>query len=702
MEKYIKTSRIVSLALIFALLLSVYGLTLYRIQAIDSEAILSDTSNLTASTVTVYAARGSILDRYGVLLVSDRTVYDVRIDRNRLLKTDDPNGIILKLINACRQYGVEYNDIFPVTTTAPFEYRADATSTQKSWMRAYFTYFKSSLNVKDTENPDVSATQLISWMREHYGIDYTVAAEDARRIMGVRYGLEMQAVNNSEYMFANDIPAEFLTFVSEQNLPAVSILSHSEREYHTEYAAHLLGYLGAMDKDEVEKYEALGYPRNATVGKTGVEAAFEEYLHGTDGSVTVYTDETGAVNDVVENKPAKAGSNVYLTISLSLQKAAEDALRNAISQMNDTRVEQAQEKAREENTTYVEPELAEGGAVVVMDVRTGEVLALANYPSFNLATFYEDYSVNASNPLHPFNNRALNGLYEPGSTYKPVTAFAALRSHTIAPDTTILDESVFREYAEQGYSPHCWIYPGSHGSINVVQALEKSCNYFFWSVADKMGITRIAETARLFGLGSPTGIELGDSSGTVASRESKQEQQNEGWWAADTLLACIGQSINRFTPIQLANYAATIANGGTHYNATVLRSVSSFDYTNVFIRRTPSVESVIDDSEGYIPLLQQGMRAVAKTGTAAQALSNYQVPVAAKTGTVQQDNSAVNDGVFICYAPADDPEIAIAVVVEKGGSGSALISIAKDVMDTYFAGTSQSVSTVSPDNSLLK
>ncbi len=701
MEKYIKPSRVALMALLMAAIIAVYGLTLYRIQAIDTKAIL-DESDLTATTYTVAAARGSVLDRNGELLVSDRTVYDVSISRSQLLSSEDPNGTILKLIRACDQYGVEYNDSFPVTMTAPFEYYANATQTQQNWLKRYFDFFPNGLQIEDPENPDVSATELTSWMRTHYKIDYTVPAEDARRIMGVRWELEMRAIiNTDDYVFASDIPPEFLSFISEQNLSSVSILTRSVREYHTTYAAHILGYLGAMDREEYdEKYKDLGYPFNATIGKTGVEAAFEEYLHGTDGVVTVYTDPSGAVNDMEVVTEARAGSNVYLSISLPLQKSAEDALRYSIEEMNRARVQEAMEKAEEENTTYEEPELARGGAIVVMDVNTGEVLALASYPTFNIATFRADYNENNANPLSPLLNRATQGLYNPGSTFKMVTAFAALRGNTISPQDTIYDASQFTKYPD--YQPVCWVYPGSHGSINVVQALEKSCNYFFYTVADRMGITRIAESARLFGLGSHTGIEIGDKEGEVASIELKREKLGEGWWDADTLLACIGQGLNRFTPIELANYVATIANGGTHYNATILKSVASFDYSSVFVRQRPSVESVIDDEGGYIPVLQQGMRAVAQTGTASSQLSGYQVPVAAKTGTVQNDRSAMNDGVFVCYAPADKPEIAIAVVVEKGGSGAALITIAKDVLNTYFAGTSSYITTVQPDNSLLK
>ena len=701
MDKFIKPSRMIALALIMAILLSVYALTLYRIQALDSQALLDDATELTATNSTVYAARGSLLDRNGVLLASDRTVYDVKIDRSQLLKTDEPNSIILTLIGVCAKYSVKYNDPFPVTTAAPFEYYVDATSTQKSWLRSYFKYFTNSLDIKDPDNPDVPATDLISWMRDHYKIPYTTTSEDARKIIGVRYGLEMQVINYSDYVFASDVSDELVSYLSEQNIPCVSIVTRSEREYHTPYASHLIGYIGSMSADEYnDRYKALDYPYNAKIGKTGAEAAFEEYLHGADGEITTYRDPSGAVTDVEVKKEAKAGSNVYLTIDIQLQQVAENALASTIAQMNMDREDEAREKAEKEGTVYEEPDYATGGAAVMLDVKTGEVLALASYPTFDLNTFYDQYTALNNDPLKPLVNRATQGTYNPGSTFKMVTAYAALSNHTISTRTTIHDDSKFTKYPD--YQPRCWISPGSHGTINVVQALEKSCNYFFYTVADNMGITKIADTAKLFGFGDHTGIEIGDSTGTVASIESKRELQDEGWWDADTLIACIGQGLNLFTPIQIANYVATIANGGTRYFTTVLRNITSYDYSDVIMRRAPQVAGVIDDPEGYIPVLQQGMKAVAKTGTAANALSNYPIPVAAKTGTVQSDTSKINDGVFVCYAPANDPQIAISVVVQKGGSGAALITIAKDLMDAYFADTASTDVSAPTDNSLLK
>ncbi len=712
MDKTIKTSRVVIMALLMALLLTVYILTLYRIEALDAGAILDEAENLTSATGVVRAARGSILDRNGVLLVSDREVHDVSIDRKTLLKETAPNDTVLKLINAARRFDVAYQDNFPVTSTAPFEFDAYASASQKVRMERYYEYFENTLSSYfdrdldlEAENAGLTATELISWMRLHYGIPYSVPAEDARRIIGVRWELEIQAiVGTSEYIFARDVPDDFLGYVSEQHLPSVEIGTRSEREYHTPYAAHLLGAVGAMSREQYDsKYKDKGYPLDSQVGLTGAEEAFEEYLHGFEGSETVYRDSTGAIANVEETAPAIAGNNVFLSIDIDLQAATETALESSIVEINDERIEKAKAETPP-NERYEEPELARGGAAVMMDVNTGEVLALASYPTYDLSSYYDNFAALSTDSVNaPLVNRALTGTYNPGSTFKMVSAYAALSSGTITPYTNIVCEGKFMEYADVNYTPSCWIWPnGTHGSLDVVGALENSCNFFFYTVADKMGITKIAETARLFGFGEHSGIEISDAVGRVASRELKRELLNEGWWAADTLISAIGQGLNEFTPIQMADYVSTIANGGVLYNATVLRSVSSFNYSDVIYRKEPSVRRVIEDEDGYIPILQQGMRAVATTGTAASALANYKIPVAAKTGTVQSDTSAINDGVFVCYAPADDPEIAIAVVVQKGGSGAALISIAQAMMDAYFSDSTYTAQSAYTEDSLLK
>jgi len=674
----IRTSRIVIIFIVLAALVTVCGSTLYKLQVMEGEQYLEDSTGSLATTATVNAARGSILDCNGNLLVSDRTVYNIRISRAQLLKEDDPNSIVLSIINAAKKYGVEYGDSFPVTKSGPFAYAADMTSTQSSRLADYRKYFK----LKD----DISAPDFIAWLRNHYGISYTTTAEDARAVIGVRYELELRAIINiSDYTFASGVGVDFITYVSEQHYACVSVEPSSVREYHTKYAAHLLGNIGRMSAAQYEQYKALGYSMNASVGQSGAESAFEQYLHGTDGVVTTYTDASGAVTNVVTEKEAQAGDNVYLTADISLQAVAEESLADRIAAMNAARTE-GQEKA-------------EAGAVVVMDVKTAGVKVLASYPTYDPATYSSNYAALSADERNPLFDRATDGTYNPGSTFKMVTAMAGLKTGTITPSTTFTCTGKFTKYND--YQPKCWVYPGNHGTLNVVGALENSCNFFFFSLGDSLGADAIADWASRFGLGQNTGIEIGDSAGILYTPEYKQNVMKEGWWAADTLLVSIGQGNNMFTPLQIANYVSTIANGGTLYSATVLDRVVSHDYSSVVLRKTPTVRSIIDDSDGSIGVVQAGMKAVAATGTASSAFKDYPIPVAAKTGTVQSDTATMNTGVFVCYAPADDPQIAIAVVVEKGGSGSALTSIAKDILDAYFS-TSTYVPATPSENTLTK
>jgi penicillin-binding protein 2 len=691
MEKVIKTSRITVIYLVIALFVVIYSTVLYKLQFVDVDEDQAAVAGSTATTTAVSAARGSILDRNGVLLVSDRAVYNITISRSVLINQENPNEIVLKLIKAATQYGVNYTDTFPVTMSAPFAFSASQTSTQQSRLSSYLSYKPFNLD----EN--ISAPELISWMRDHYGIDYTLTAEEARLIIGIRYELEIRAiVNTTDYVFASDVDVDFVTYLLEQNLPGVNIESSSQREYYTKYAAHVLGNIGSMSGTEYQDtYKEQGYSYNALVGRSGVEYAFESYLHGTDGSITTYTDSNNAVTDVVVNSQAQAGDNVYLTIDIALQQVAEDALASTITQMNTERETSNATAASESD----KQELAEGGAVVVIDVNSGEVLVNASYPTFDLANFNANYSTLIEDSLKPMWNRATQGTYNPGSTFKMVTALAALNSGLITQYTTINDEGKYTKYPS--FQPNCWIYPGNHGLLNVVGALENSCNYFFYWLGDHLDISDIAAMASEFGLGSKTGIEIGEQAGVLATREYKKETLNEGWWTADTLMAAIGQSYNSFTPIQIANYIAAIANGGTLYSTSILKYVTSSDYSDIILRKEPEILNVIDDSNGYFSVIQSGMRAVATTGTAASIFKNYDIKVAAKTGTVQSDLSSTNNGVFVCYAPADDPQIAIAVVVEKGGSGSALANIAKSILTEYFSSDNIST-TIYSDNSLIK
>jgi penicillin-binding protein 2 len=690
MQKFYKPSRVAVIFVIMAILLTLYMTTLYKLQIYDTNAkenalLARDTST---QTVTLTADRGDILDRNGIVLVSTRPAYNVTLSYDTLRGRDDYNKILLDLIHTAVDNGVPYNDTFPVTTGAPFTYLSDMTDAQKSNLSAYLKYFK----YFDMDS-NISASDLIVKMKEHYGIDYTTNIADARLIIGIRYEMELRAVKSlNPYVFANDVGIDFLTLVKTKHLPGVNIETSAKRVYHTTYAAHILGYTAKMDSGEyTDKYKALGYAFNSIVGKDGAEKAFEQYLHGTDGSQVITKSDNGTVMDVNTTKEPSPGENVFLSIDIGLQAVCEDSLAARIDMIN-----AGPDRTDEDRVT--------GGAVVVTDVNTGEVLASCSYPTYDLSNILNNYTDLMNNSSHPLFDRATMGTYLPGSTFKMVTALAGLRKGTITATTTINDTGVFTKYANVGFTASCWIYNQTghgHGLENVVTALRDSCNFFFYTVGDNTGLPDINKAATDFGLGSKTGIELPESTGVLADKEWKAAHTKEPYWSSgDTVVTSIGQGYNAFTPIQLADYVATIANGGTRYALTILDNVRSADFSSVVQKPEPRVLGTIQEAS-YLRLLQQGMQEVASVGTASTVFGKYPVKVAAKTGTVQTGgtNAKLNNGIFVCYAPADNPQIAISLVVEKGTSGSNIMLIARDIMDYYFH--SDVKISVATDNTIL-
>lgn len=661
-----------------AVLLTIYVSALYKLQIYDARPVVQELypRKTLRRTETLVAARGDIYDRNGVLLASGRPAYNISVNREALLSASNTNSIIQSLVYTAMDAEIQYVDTLPITRGAPFTYIYNMTASQRNRLDKYFEYFSSELD------PNISESDLLSWMRGHYGIDYTVGISEARLIIGVRYELEIRAIirNLSPYVFASDVSPEFVSLIEERGYSGVNIEIDYIREYYTSYAAHLLGYIGQMSPAQLAEYTLLDYPMDALVGQTGAELAFESLLHGVDGEQTIYyASDTGTVTNVEIKKEPEPGKNVYLTMDIGLQMTVEDILRAYIDSTN-TEIEADKNKIT-------------GGAATVIDVRTGEVLASATYPTFDRATLSENFNYLKSDPTKPLLNRAAQGAYNPGSTFKMVTAFQGLREGIIGRWTEIDDVGKYDKYPS--YQPTCWIYPSTghgHGPLNVVQAIQQSCNYFFISVADRLQLGLDAEfagdalalAASEFGLGLKTGIEIPETTGVLSTPEFKRKVLNEGWWRADTMMTAFGQGHNQFTPLQLANYAATIANGGTRYSLTLLRKIKSPDLSELIYTHKPEAAHIIEETE-YIEILQEGMRAVTRTGgTAASAFNDYSVRVAAKTGTVQLDANDINNGVFVCYAPADNPEIAISVVIEQGVSGGTIMVIARNIMDYYF------------------
>lgn len=672
MERPIRTGRIAALAVILAVLLVIFLVALYKLQIVEGNAYYEESRNTVASTQRVKAARGNILDRYGRVLVSNTSCNNLVFNVDDLFDQDDPNAVLLQMVHAVWTCGDTYTDELPVTMSPPFEY-TEMNATQSTQLKGYLKYVGL--------DEDASAVELMSILREKFEIDNNYSAGDMRIIAGLRYSIKTRYIDGlylPDYTFVEAASMELISSLMENGVSGFDVTVDYQRQYNTNLAAHLLGYTGLMDAKDYEVYGPLGYSMDATVGKEGAEYAFEKYLHGTDGEAIVTKNAGGTVTGTIYTEEPEPGNNVYLTIDLDLQSAAETALANGIENMQAS-------QAQNGNTSS---DVASGGAVVAVDVKTGEPLALASYPTYDLSTMFENYEALSTDETKPLWNRALFGLYSPGSTFKPCTAIAGLTEGVINTGSTITCNGIFTKYEDADYAPQCWIYSSgaTHGADNVTEAIRDSCNIFFYTVGDSMNVDTLARYAAAFGLGESTGIELPEDTGQMATQKLKQEKYNEEWYLGDSLQAAIGQSISLFTPLQLAEYCATIANGGTRRSASILKSVRSYDYTEQVYEAEHEVLSTVETSDYNWAAVQRGMYLVANdpSGSAYQTFGTYQIPVAAKTGTAQLGENQVNNAIFICYAPYDDPQIAVAVVVEHGVAGSAVASIARDVLDAYF------------------
>ncbi len=666
--------RAVILLLIVALILSFFGMQLYAMQVIDSEAKGDNVTTYITKT-TVRAARGEILDTNGNKLVGNRSSYNLQFNHYVILKSDDPNGSLLKLVQLCRELGIEYEDNFPISKERPFTY------TLGDYNSAWQGYFQDFLKSRGNLDSDITAQLLIEALRESYYIPEDWSDEDARLVLGLRYELSLRngVTNLPNYVFIEDVSEDVMSAVLELSTPGLTVESSTVREYYTDYAAHVLGYIAPMNSDQLELYP--DYPMDALVGQDGFELAFEEYLHGTDGIRVDYTTKDGTVVKSYYEVEPKSGNNVEVSIDLLMQMAAEDELADTIEMLRDP----------EQNTDPDGDGLdVQGGAVVAMDIKTGQVLVCASYPTYDLSTLFTNYNEIVNTQYSPLLNRALMATYPPGSTYKMAMVVAGIDSEIINSQTQITDLGVYTEY--EGFEANCLQYTKHgtvHGSINCMEALKVSCNYFFYELADKMYISDIDKTAKGLGLGEPTGVELYEYVGRRANAQTKAElfagTDQAGWYAADQIMTGIGQSYNSFTPMQLVVYASTLCNQGTRYKATFLNKVVSSDYRTLILENKKQIMSTMEISDEAYEAYTTGMEMVTGEvgGTGYSAFSNYPVKVAAKTGTAEVTGGSPN-GAFLCYAPADDPQIAIVVYGERSNSGSRLANVAKAILDVYF------------------
>lgn len=642
----------------FCAFLVLFFAVLYDAQVVhgSENRARSITSNTASETVT--ASRGIITDRNGKVLVSNRLAYTLVVDKSSFGKDEAAlNDAIWQLIQLCQEQGVTWNDTLPMTTGSSPQL------TSKSLNESFREY------LDDNKLPtDGGSAEVLASMRKLYKVDDSYTDAQARLIVGVRYELD----GRSSYTFAEDVSTELLGRITDGKYRGVTIKTAAARVYNTKLAAHILGTVGAIWQEEWRSDESTGYVgyadkgynMNDLVGKDGVEKAFEEYLHGKDGKRLITTDENGKITGELYTREPQPGGTVALTIDIDLQQVVEDTLASTIQGMID----------KDSNER--------GGAAAVIQVGTGEVLAMASYPTYDLETFNQDYDELVKDERLPMFNRATQGVYAPGSTFKLCTSVAALEEGIITPSTIIEDKGIYTYYVDP--QPMCWIWRQAHtthGRINVSQAIVDSCNYFYYEVGRLTGIKKLDEYATAFGLGQSTGIEIGDVSGVLASPEWAEAHDRE-WTDGQTITAAIGQSYNLFTPLQLANYVATLVSGGEHYEAHLLKNVKSYDNSRVIDVYGKGPLNDLNISDSTMAAVTKGMHDLTYDSLRS-AFSRCVVEAGAKTGSAQVGTDIAN-GTFVAYAPYDDPEIAIAIVVEKGGSGSLLANAAVDIINAWF------------------
>ena len=672
------------MAVLFTVLMIVYLVFLYKLQIVEGEIYYNRSSELTSTERTVTAARGNILDRYGRVLVSNAECYNIKIDTEKLFANEDPNSVILELINMVSGYGDSYTDDLPITKAPPFEYDPNMTEIQRTMLKAYF--------VRQGLPEDCSAIELMSYMRTRYEIDNSYSAEEMRVIAGVRYSINVRyAINTADYIFVQDASMKLITSIMENKLTGIEVERAYVRQYSTEYAAHILGYTGLMTQEEFEKYSLLNYSTDATVGKDGVEYAFENYLHGQDGKVIETRTASGTIVSTVYTKEPVPGNHVYLTIDSVLQEQVERILNRGVNIMiENVQQERAEGLARGDYDPNMKDEIT-GAAAVVVDVNTGEPLALASWPTYDVTTIIENYQELLETPNAPLFNRALMGAYAPGSAFKPCTSIAALSKGIINTEYKVKCQGVFTKYSAEGYAPECWIWNSTkehltHPEENVTDALRDSCNYFFYTIGNDLGVDDMGEYAHAFGLGVSTGIELVETIGNMSNRQNHMDYQGTEWRIGDTLQAAIGQSDSIFSPLQIAEYCATIANKGTRYSASILKYIRNYDYSEKLYEREPEVLSVVESADYNWAAVHEGMWKVLNdyiNAANVEVWASCPWRVAGKTGTAQKGEGIRNDGIFICFAPYSKPEVAIAVVVERGGAGANTEFMARQIMDAY-------------------
>ena len=651
---------------------------LFNLQIVHGAEYREQSNTRLTRETTLEAQRGTIMDKSGNVLVSSEMKFELELYKTKI---DDAtlNQSILNIIAVLEKYGVSYPDSFPITIN-PYGFKLEGEDLV-DWLDYY--------GIKE----NATAEEAFNEFKDKYEITNTDVVE-ARKIMCIRYEITTKGYSSTRALtIAKDIPREAVAEFSENNskYPGVNIVVTPETKYTMgSLAANVLGYTSTISAEEYKEKKDT-YDQDDIIGKTGIEYVFEEYLKGQDGVKQIDMAVDGTITAEYTAKEAVAGSDIILTIDANLQQVAEQALAENMQKIRAGGFGKAYNVISE--------------SCVVMNVKTGEILAIVSYPTYNPSDFIggistENWNKYINDESKPLVNKAIQASYSPGSIFKMVTAIAGLESGVINANTQINDTGVYTKYERYGTRMNCWYYTDyhrGHGWLNVVGAIEKSCNYFFYETADRMGIDTLVKYAKYFGLGTKTGVELQDeTSGVLANPETKAKlHPNESTWGpGDTLNAAIGQGDNEFSPLQMAKYISMLANGGNKIDVSIVKTIRNSDGTeesrdniNKFIKQKLGLEDEQDQDVTINPqnlkTVLEGMRSVTEEGTAASIFRDFEIAVGGKTGSAEAPGNKVNAW-FAGFAPFDDPEIAVVVMAENGGHGYYTADAVKQIMREYF------------------
>lgn len=676
-------SRILLICALFLCVVIVYFFQLYDMQIINGKVERNRSETKIYKDIETYAYRGVILDRNGLPLAINTQSYDLFIQKAGL-KDEGMNNALLHLYHILKKNGDTYIDTFSQHFTVdPFSFRNMTPEQIEKWQANIDTF-----NIKK-ENVIYDAKKFFEYLRDDYfNIDPTLSFEEIMAIMTMRY--EIMTHGWSFYIgepvrLAAKVSDQTLAEVEEQNhlMPGLMANAVPSRIYvNADNTAHVLGYIGMIDPTELQNHP--DYASSDYIGKTGIEAAAERYLKGKNGLRRMEVDQSGRIMTELESVPAIPGNDVILTIDTNLQKVTMESLERTIQSIVD-RVDIPRGNFGDANC----------GSAVAIDVKTGEVLVMASYPSYNPSVFIDSGSeaqekrleLIFDNERRPLYNRALQASYAPGSTFKPLVGIASLQEGILTPGKTVLCDGSSEIGGMRFYCLEYVQGMGIHGNLSLERAIATSCNLYFHKLGVETGISNIDKWAQKFGLGEYTGVELpGENKGQRSNRNYKYTIKGEEWWIADTAQTSIGQLYNSFTPLQLANYVATIANGGKRMTPHIIKEVVDYDNNTVY-KAEPEYEYV-GVSQETLDIVIDGMQRVAQSveGTVEEHFKDFPVKVAGKTGTAETgaESQSSSNALFVCFAPVEDPQIAVAVVIEKGVWGSYVAPVAKDILAAYF------------------